>query len=85
MRTNKIKISFFLLILFLRLPSRNLASIDHTGFGLVLGEDKKRFRSRDGGTVLLRDLLDGGVLRAREGLAKRNEDRKLRGEEVVRN
>lgn len=58
--------------------------VDHTGFGLVLGEDKKRFRSRDGGTVLLRDLLDGGVARAREGLRKRNEDRKAKGEEVVR-
>jgi len=36
----------------------NNVQCDHVGFGLVLGPDKKRFRSRDGGTVKLVDLLD---------------------------
>ena len=38
--------------------------IDHTGFGVVLGEDKKKLKSRSGDTVRLVDLLDEGVDRA---------------------
>lgn len=32
--------------------------IDHAGFGDVLGEDGKKFKTRSGDTVRLRDLLD---------------------------
>eukprot|EP00971_Amphidinium_carterae_P235748 4678659-Amphidinium_carterae.1 len=31
---------------------------DHMGFGVVQGEDKKRFKTRSGETVKLQDLLD---------------------------
>lgn len=34
--------------------------IDHVGFGVVLGEDKKKFKTRSGETVRLVDLLDEG-------------------------
>lgn len=31
--------------------------VEHVGFGMILGPDRKPFRSRDGGTVKLADLL----------------------------
>jgi arginyl-tRNA synthetase len=34
--------------------------VDHVGFGVVLGEDKKKFKTRSGETVRLVDLLDEG-------------------------
>ena len=34
--------------------------VDHVGFGVVLGEDKKKFKTRSGDTVRLVDLLDEG-------------------------
>jgi arginyl-tRNA synthetase len=37
----------------------------HIGFGLVLGEDQKRLRTREGESVPLRELLDEAVRRAR--------------------
>jgi arginyl-tRNA synthetase len=33
---------------------------DHVGFGVMLGEDKKKFKTRSGETVRLIDLLDEG-------------------------
>ena len=39
-------------------PSR--VRLDHVGFGVVLGEDKKKFKTRSGDTVRLVDLLDEG-------------------------
>jgi arginyl-tRNA synthetase len=38
----------------------------HVGFGLVLGEDQKRLRTREGESVPLRELLDEAVRRARQ-------------------
>ncbi|XP_074650905.1 arginine--tRNA ligase, cytoplasmic-like isoform X2 [Tubulanus polymorphus] len=38
--------------------------VEHVGFGVVLGEDKKKFKTRSGDTVRLVDLLDEGVNRA---------------------
>lgn len=38
--------------------------IDHVGFGVVLGEDKKKFKTRSGDTVRLMDLLEEGLERA---------------------
>lgn len=35
--------------------------IDHVGYGVVLGEDKKKFKTRSGDTVKLSDLLDEGT------------------------
>nr|CAD7463872.1 unnamed protein product [Timema tahoe] len=38
---------------------------DHVGFGVVLGEDKKKFKTRSGETVRLVELLDEGYLNSR--------------------
>ena len=38
--------------------------LDHLGFGVVLGEDRKKFKTRSGDTVRLVELLDEGVLSA---------------------
>ncbi|MDH6055241.1 arginine--tRNA ligase [Umezakia ovalisporum] len=43
----------------------------HVPFGLVLGEDGKKFKTRSGDTVKLRDLLDEAVIRARADLERR--------------
>ena len=48
--------------------------IDHTGFGVVLGEDKKKFKSRSGDTVRLVDLLDEGLERALAKLKEKQRD-----------
>ncbi|MDJ0733112.1 MAG: arginine--tRNA ligase [Nostocaceae cyanobacterium] len=45
--------------------------IVHVPFGLVLGEDGKKFKTRSGDTVRLRDLLDEAVFRARKDLEAR--------------
>jgi arginyl-tRNA synthetase len=47
-------------------------SLEHIGFGLVLGEDGKRLRSRSGETYPLRDLLDLSIASAREVIHKRH-------------
>ncbi len=38
--------------------------VNHVQFGVVLGSDGKKFRSRDGNTIKLVDLLDEGVAKA---------------------
>ncbi|KAE9416110.1 hypothetical protein Angca_004073, partial [Angiostrongylus cantonensis] len=38
--------------------------VEHVPFGLVLGEDRKKFKTRSGETVRLLDLLDEGLKRA---------------------
>jgi arginyl-tRNA synthetase len=43
----------------------------HVPFGLVQGEDGKKFKTRSGDTVRLRDLLDEAVARARADLESR--------------
>lgn len=35
--------------------------MDHVGFGVVLGKDKKKFKTRSGDTVKLSELLDEGI------------------------
>ncbi len=47
----------------------------HVGFGLVLGEDGKRLRTRSGETVRLRALLDEAVDRARSFVVGRAGER----------
>merc|ERR1712232_1521345 len=44
---------------------------DHMGFGVVQGEDKKKFKTRSGETVKLSDLLDEAVDRALVEIKKR--------------
>lgn len=43
----------------------------HVPFGLVLGDDGKKFKTRSGDTVRLRDLLDEAIARARADLENR--------------
>ena len=45
--------------------------IVHVPFGLVLGEDGKKFKTRSGDTVRLRDLLDEAVVRFRNTLEEK--------------
>ncbi|KAF0974702.1 hypothetical protein FDP41_006176 [Naegleria fowleri] len=46
--------------------------IDHVGFGVVLDEEKKKFRTRSGETVKLHDLLDEAVKRAFDIIKEKN-------------
>ncbi len=52
-------------------------SLTHAGFGNMLGQGGRPFKTREGGTVKLKDVLDDAVRRAREVLeaAKRDEAR----------
>mmetsp|Transcript_26639 Transcript_26639/g.47923 ORF Transcript_26639/g.47923 Transcript_26639/m.47923 type:complete len:538 (+) Transcript_26639:163-1776(+) len=48
--------------------------LDHAGFGVVLGADGKRLRTRDGKTIKLKLLMDEGKASARAQLESRNTD-----------
>ncbi|GAB5360812.1 hypothetical protein AAMO2058_000659300 [Amorphochlora amoebiformis] len=48
--------------------------LDHVGFGLVLGEDGKRFRTRSGDLVRLVELLDEAKARCAETIKERRPD-----------
>ena len=50
------------------------ASLEHVPFGLVQGEDGKKFATRSGDTVKLKDLLDEAVRIAGDDLKARNPD-----------
>jgi arginyl-tRNA synthetase len=54
-------------------------SAEHAAIGLVSGTDRKRFRSRTGGSVKLIDLIDEAVGRAEEVIKDRYDDPELRG------
>nr|XP_033323493.1 arginine--tRNA ligase, cytoplasmic [Megalopta genalis] len=56
--------------------------IDHVGFGVVLGQDKKKFKTRSGETVKLIDLLDEGLRRALQKLKEKQRDKVLTEEEL---
>ncbi len=47
---------------------------DHMGFGLVLGEDGKKIKTREGKSEKLMDLLDEAVDRAHEQLVARSKE-----------
>lgn len=63
--------------------------VDHVGFGLVLGEDGKRFRTRSTEVVRLADLLDEARDRCKKQLEERSasietsEDNTLSEEEIT--
>jgi len=59
-----------------------LSRIEHAGFGVVLGEDKKKFKTRSGETVRLVDLLDEGIARSKDKLMKNERDKVLTPEEL---
>lgn len=56
--------------------------VEHVGFGLVLGEDKKKFKTRSGDTVRLTDLLDEGLKRALAKLVEKEREKVLNPEEL---
>lgn len=55
---------------------------DHVMFGVVLGEDGKKFKTRSGDTVKLLELLDEGLKRAMEKLKEKKRDKVLTAEEL---
>ncbi|XP_010545318.1 PREDICTED: arginine--tRNA ligase, chloroplastic/mitochondrial isoform X2 [Tarenaya hassleriana] len=54
----------------------------HVGFGLVLGEDGKRFRTRSTEVVRLVDLLDEAKTRSKAALVERGKDKEWTTEEL---
>ena len=48
--------------------------IEHVPFGTILGKNRKPFKTREGGTVRLSDVLDDAERRAAEVLATKNPD-----------
>ena len=50
------------------------AKVEHIGFGLVLGEDGKRFRTRSGDLVRLVELLDEAYDRCKANLLERRSE-----------
>lgn len=61
---------------------RSKARLDHVGFGVVLGEDGKKFKTRSGDTVKLTELLDEGLSRAMDKLVERGRDQVLTADEL---
>jgi arginyl-tRNA synthetase len=56
--------------------------VDHVGFGVVLGEDRKKFKTRSGDTVRLKDLLTEGLERSLAKLVEKERDKVLTPEEL---
>ncbi|MDX2255824.1 MAG: arginine--tRNA ligase [Pseudanabaenaceae cyanobacterium bins.39] len=46
----------------------------HVPFGLVMGDDGKKFKTRSGDTIALKSLLDEAITRARADIDSRNPD-----------
>ncbi|CAK1587144.1 unnamed protein product [Parnassius mnemosyne] len=61
---------------------KNGQKVEHVGFGVVLGEDKKKFKTRSGDTVKLIELLDEGLKRALDKLVEKGRDKVLTPEEL---
>ncbi|KAI3373899.1 hypothetical protein L3Q82_022465 [Scortum barcoo] len=58
--------------------------VEHAGFGVVLGEDKKKFKTRSGDTVRLMDLLEEGLKRSMDKLKEKERDKVLTPEELIK-
>ncbi|CAB3230713.1 unnamed protein product [Arctia plantaginis] len=56
--------------------------IEFVGFGVVLGEDKKKFKTRSGDTIKLIELLDEGLTRSLNKLIEKGRDKILTPEEL---
>ncbi len=63
--------------------SEETTRVDHLGFGVVLGEDKKKFKTRSGESVRLVDLLDEGLDRALGRLKGKERDKVLTPDELA--
>lgn len=58
------------------------ASLEHVPFGLVQGEDGKKFATRSGDTVKLKDLLNESVRIAGEDISSRAENQDKDAEQI---
>jgi len=54
--------------------ARDDVSLEHVAFGTILGSNGRPFKTREGGTVKLKDLLDQAEQRARELVDEKNPD-----------
>lgn len=54
--------------------SKEPPRVSHVGFGLVLGEDGKKFKTRSGDVVRLVELLDEAKTRCRDSIKTRREE-----------
>lgn len=54
--------------------AKDNVSLEHLGFGMVLGKDGRPYKSRDGGVTKLADLLDEAERRALELIASKGSD-----------
>ncbi|KAH8419002.1 hypothetical protein KR222_002601 [Zaprionus bogoriensis] len=63
--------------------SSKIHRVDHVQFGVVLGEDGKKFKTRSGDTVKLSDLLDEGMKHSFHQLKQRGRDQVLTSEEFL--
>ncbi|RWS13196.1 arginine--tRNA ligase: cytoplasmic-like isoform X1 [Dinothrombium tinctorium] len=54
----------------------------HVGFGVVIGDDNKKFKTRSGDTVRLLDLLEEGMKRALAKLKEKGRDEVLTEDEL---
>lgn len=61
---------------------RQYPKVNHVGFGLVLGEDGKRFRTRSTEVVRLADLLDEAKTRSKAALIERGKAAEWTEEEL---
>lgn len=57
--------------------------IDHAMFGVVLGDDGKKFKTRSGDTVKLSELLEEGMKRSLEKLKEKERDKILTEQEML--
>lgn len=57
--------------------------VDFVGFGVVLGEDKKKFKTRSGESVRLVDLLNEGLERSAQKLKEKGRNEVLSSEEFT--
>lgn len=55
---------------------KNNQEVKHVGFGVVLGESGKKFRSRDGNTTKLSDLLDESLVKANNIINENDNNKK---------
>ena len=60
----------------------SLTELTHVPFGLVQGEDGKKFKTRSGDTIKLKELLDEAVSRATMDFTERNKGEKLTPEQI---
>ncbi|XP_022224799.1 probable arginine--tRNA ligase, cytoplasmic isoform X2 [Drosophila obscura] len=58
--------------------------VQHVQFGVVLGEDGKKFKTRSGDTVKLSDLLNEGMKRSLEQLCSRGREKILTAQELIK-